>query len=568
MNNFLNRSVLLSVAFLFIGTPEVFAATIGFFPAAATFSAGERFGVGVYVSSPDQPVNAASGSISFPAGIMEVVSLTKGATFNLWIKEPEFSNTAGTINFEGIVLNPGFKGPSGKVLDIVFRAKGAGTASLDFKTAAVLANDGKGTNMQAKAGAANYTIVPLKTSVANTAAVQALPQGNLPAPEIFSLTHPDQGGWYSGNAPVFSWKNSKSVISVRLAIDEDPVSKTRVEYLPPITEKKVDDLDSGIWYFHLQQKDQNGWGKTANFRINIDNEPPVTFQIIVDGGRDNANPRPVLSFGTADGLSGIDRYSVKIDDKSPVETREMRLKSDFLKTGNHNITVIAYDRAGNYFQATTTINIIPIAEPKVLKYRSRLDEGSPFLLKGISPANVMVNIFLQDQAGEIIAGQVRSDDAGFWDYNGFPLEAGVYLVWANNIDETGAASDDSEKIVVTVEKPPFIRYGRIAVDYLSVIVTLLALVGISICGFVWIAGFLRNKKTRVGSQISEAQKASFTAFSLLKKEVQDQVAKIDGRPGLSKREKQVSDDLKDALDISEKFVAKEIKEIKDEVDKK
>ena len=66
-------------------------------------------------------MNAASGVISFPADKLEVVSLSKtGSVFTLWVQEPSFSNSAGTINFEGIVLNPGFIGAAGKTPTIKF----------------------------------------------------------------------------------------------------------------------------------------------------------------------------------------------------------------------------------------------------------------------------------------------------------------------------------------------------------------------------------------------------------------------------------------------------------------
>src|SRR3989344_8514414 len=89
------------------------AATLYFSSSSGTQAVGTTFSVGVYVSSADQAMNAASGVISFPADKLAVESLSKsGSIFSLWVQEPSFSNSAGAVNFEGIVLNPGFTGAS------------------------------------------------------------------------------------------------------------------------------------------------------------------------------------------------------------------------------------------------------------------------------------------------------------------------------------------------------------------------------------------------------------------------------------------------------------------------
>ena len=100
---------------------SVFAATLNFSPPSGSYNVGNTFSVNVNVDSSDQAMNAASGIVSFPWDKLEVVSISKtGSIFSLWPAEPSFSNSAGTVNFEGIVLNPGYTGPSGKILSITF----------------------------------------------------------------------------------------------------------------------------------------------------------------------------------------------------------------------------------------------------------------------------------------------------------------------------------------------------------------------------------------------------------------------------------------------------------------
>src|SRR3989344_4849624 len=103
--------IIFSVA-LFVFAPVLaHAATLGFSPSSGSYTVGSVVTANIYVSSADQAMNAASGAISFPSDKLEVTSLSKtGSIFTLWVQEPSFSNSAGTVNFEGIALNPGFTG--------------------------------------------------------------------------------------------------------------------------------------------------------------------------------------------------------------------------------------------------------------------------------------------------------------------------------------------------------------------------------------------------------------------------------------------------------------------------
>ena len=81
-------------------------------------------------------MNAAEGTVSFSKDELSVVSLLKnGSIVNLWAQEPSFSNSAGSVDFSGIVLNPGYTGSAGKILTIAFKAKAEGETSLFLSSA-------------------------------------------------------------------------------------------------------------------------------------------------------------------------------------------------------------------------------------------------------------------------------------------------------------------------------------------------------------------------------------------------------------------------------------------------
>jgi len=111
------------------------AATLSFSPSSGSYAVGNSISVNVFISNSDQSMNAASGVVSFPSDKLEVVSVSKtGSIFTLWVQEPSFSNSAGTVTFEGIVLNPGFMGANGKAITINFKVKAAGVAVLNFSS--------------------------------------------------------------------------------------------------------------------------------------------------------------------------------------------------------------------------------------------------------------------------------------------------------------------------------------------------------------------------------------------------------------------------------------------------
>lgn len=142
-------------------------------PANGTFHKGQNFTVAVVVDA-DVPVNAVSGIVTFPTANLEVIGVNKtNSIVNLWVQEPSFSNAAasGNVQFEGVILNPGFAGRGGRVINIVFRAKSEGSANINFLEFAALANDGLGTNV-GDAGSGSRFII---TAPAVPAATQSTP---------------------------------------------------------------------------------------------------------------------------------------------------------------------------------------------------------------------------------------------------------------------------------------------------------------------------------------------------------------------------------------------------------
>lgn len=160
------KSLLLFFAIVFF--PFIsHAATLNISPSSGTYTLGQTFSVSFFLSSASQSTNAVSGSFNYSKESLEIVSVSKsGSIFNLWVQEPNYSNISGTGSFEGIILNPGFIGNSGKLITYTFRVKATGTGTVRMSATSVLANDGNGTNIFTGAGSATYNLtVPAETPV-------------------------------------------------------------------------------------------------------------------------------------------------------------------------------------------------------------------------------------------------------------------------------------------------------------------------------------------------------------------------------------------------------------------
>ena len=291
-----------------------YAASLYFSPSSSSYTVGSTIPLNVYVASIDQAMNAASGVISFPPDKLEVASISKGGSIiTLWVHEPSFSNRTGKINFEGIVLSPGFIGDDGKAITINFKVKAAGNAVLDFSSGSVLANDGQGTNILTRLGTANLSLGGAASQAPESTTPAEL-IGTPTAPKISSPTHPDTNKWYALNDAKFTWPLPADVVASRLLAGGAPQSVPTITYIPAINSKEVSDLADGVWYFHVRLKNKAGWGGISHFRFQIDTEKPSSFDIQEISRKDKTDPRARFKFNAKDKTSGIDHYEVQIDE--------------------------------------------------------------------------------------------------------------------------------------------------------------------------------------------------------------------------------------------------------------
>ena len=564
---------LVSCSMFLVSASAAQAVTLYFSPSSGSHAVGTTFSVSVYVSSADQAMNAASGVISFPSDKLEVASLSKtGSIFSLWVQEPSFSNSAGTVNFEGIVLNPGFTGANGKAIAITFRAKAAGNAPLTFSSGSALANDGKGTNILASLETASFSL-GIAEPVAPEAETPPAVVGTPAAPQVSSPTHPDPNKWYAVNDAKFTWSLSSGVTGVRLLVGRIANAVPTVTYIPAISSKELPDLADGIWYFSVRLKNNAGWGSVSHFRFQIDTQPPEPFTIKFIDGKETKNPKPTVVFDTTDSLSGVDYYKIKIGEgdfftETPKIVENNPYTLPLQAPGKRNILVQAFDRAGNYAVATEEFVIKSLDAPIITEYPKELASGEILIIKGFAYPNSQVVIWLQKEKDEPQSQIVKADDGGNFTFVAEEkLKDGIYKLWAEVIDARGARSKPTEKTTIAVEQPAILKIGTRAVTIFAVIVPLVALI-ILLLALIWYGWHkFSSFRKKIRKETKEAEQALHRAFNALKEETEKRVAELDGKPDLSEREKKVCNSLKKALKISEKIIGKEIEDIEKEIKK-
>lgn len=579
--------VVFSFTLVFIGglplAAQAAGASLYFSPSSGVYTTGEDFSVSVKVNSGEQAINAVEGNLFFDINALEIKSVSKSGTIlTMWTQEPVFSNASGTMSFGGGIPNPGFTGSSGTIVTVTFRAKITGSGTVNFTSGAILANDGKGTNILASMVGGTYTLQPKvvmppaekpKAEEKLKPKEEAASPGAPPSAAIIaSSSHPDENKWYKNNNPEFSWNLPADIMGVSFKFDKNPNSIPGNVSDGLFKAKSFKNIEDGIWYFHLKFKNKTGWGSVSSYKIQIDTTSPNPFEIIILDGEKTTNPNPILNFKTEDKTSGIEYYEVKIGegDIFPIEIEELEhnpFQMSLQASGKHTIIVKAIDRAGNQTISMKALEILSIESPKITEYPRIIEKGQPFTIQGTSLPKCLIGVYYQGE--EVIKLLTKSNSSGFWEYVFTKsLKEGVYYFWAEATDERGATSQPSEKITIKVQPPVFLRIGEIAINYLSTIITILILCALIIFGGIFSWQKTRKYRASLKKETKEAEESLHKAIGALREDIGEKLKnlqKIKTERALTEEEKKIEKELKENLDIAEKYVAKEIKDIEDKI---
>lgn len=320
-------------------------------PAAGGYEVGGLVDVSFVVDTGGQAINAVQADILFPPDKLQVVNPVASTSFiSLWVTAPAYSNTDGTIHFQGGLPSPGIKTSGGVISTVTFRVKSAGSAVIRYApTSQVLLNDGRGTNILTSTGTAEFTLkVPP-------------PAG----PIVTSPTHPDANQWYNNPQVQFTWEPTENAVGYSFMFDQSAKAVPDDSLDTVTTAATVKATGDGVWYFHIRAKAE-AWGGVTNVPVQIDATPPAAFTPKFDRLTATVDDSSTLRFLTTDAASGIDHYEVKQVSvnvpNSQGDTLFVEAASPYvvgkLSAGTYQFIVRAFDRAGNVTDGTADMAVI------------------------------------------------------------------------------------------------------------------------------------------------------------------------------------------------------------------
>lgn len=514
-----------------LGTPAE-AATLSLVPSQASIAVGDTVAIEVRIDSGATSFNAAQATLAFPGNLLKVESVDASpdaSAFNFWLEKPHVSEKGGSISFVGGATN-GIVGSKVGILTITFKALAPGSASIIPSHSAITASDGSGTNILETAKISTITIAPgtsapsaalpaVELPAIHTVSRPAIASGKpAPTPSISVPLYNDPLAWSPNSTPfLVVWSLPQDVTKVAATVDQNPSGEP--EHSEGLFDwKRFDATGDGVWYAHVQFKNDVGWGKVAHYRIAVDTTPPVPFAIAVNQ-TDPTDPSPTLLFQSADALSGVSEYVVFVDGtvlRVPEGEKSTTLPP--LALGAHAVTVRASDAAGNVRDATTTISVEALASPTITSMAPVVFLGEQDLTcDGNASIGESAHIVVRTSRDEIVAEtDVPIQFGAFHAVITRPLVKGTYTLTAEVRDAHGARSYPTEPKFFEVRERPILTIGGIGITEFWFFVSLITLIiGASVAG--WYAQYFASLRSH--ERLVMAERDIQVVFGVLARDI-------------------------------------------------
>jgi hypothetical protein len=513
-----NKSIvflLLFFAFIF-GWSNTSAATMQLSSYSSTMTSGDTMTVRVLLNAEGIAVNNAEALIKFPTDLIDVVSVSKSnSVFSLWVEEPTFSNTNGTISFNGGVPNPGFSGSQGSVVSLVIRAKKAGQAKITFSDAAVRANDGLGTDVLSNKQDKTISIISKDESASVVKETLATPKVSTVVSmgpiRISSPTFPDQNKWYKSKTALFKWNIPDGTDSVQTILDSKSSGLPKTINTPAVSEKSFENLEDGIWYFKIRGKKYGVWGSVSTYTARVDNTEPQLGDVKFNYSDDSR----MLSIeaDVQDTTSGIDRYEIYLNDlliKTIPASEFVNYKYSLaLNVVGENIAkLVVFDYAGNRAESSSGVfrasgtNVVSLDSiPSLVNVNKKL-----FIHGKTQSPNVNVSINIRSLEGVVTTLLVKSDLEKNFFVLAPKLDVGKYEIWTE-ID-SGHSKSSSSILTIEVTSHTLITFGDVVFVAIYPIVACLAIIIILIIMLFYHIGRLHGRIVTKDEKVARQEVSS------------------------------------------------------------
>lgn len=564
--NLLKNKILISIfllALFFAFNEKAEAAVLRMKPSQTEVSVGNIISVQVTIDTLNEVINNAESIIQFPKDLLEIVSIDKKSSiFSLWVEEPSFSNSIGQFTFNGGLPNPGFSGSSGNVLSVIFRTKKVGVASIMFLDSAVRANDGLGTDILS--GKIGSEITVFSSPVSKPVTEPAVDFNFV----INSSSHPDQNLWYNKDNIDLSWTLPKNATAVKTLLGAYKDSEPTIYYDKPITSKNIENVGSGIWYFHANYLAGGVWSKTQHYRLQIDATNPTNP--IITKEKDDAG-KVTLNIKSEDSLSGIDYYKVVTDSDRPITIKpdinsEALIELPFYRSGEHDLTVSVFDKAGNKSETKTTITTGYVLELKIDSYPAKIKANESIEISGTAPyPYASLRVSLKNNDNVVQTYKIKSNSYSKFDFISQPISVeGSYTLWVDMIKDNEEISLSSQKVTISVETPLILQIGSYTISLMEIMIPaiVLLLVFLFIVLYGWHKFFSLYRKVKKESR--EVEQVLDKSFDILRKDWGEHTNKLrraESKRKLTPEEIEFLEQFEQELSEAESVIEKEVKDI-------
>lgn len=556
---------------LFFFAQNAEAAELYFTISDSELSIGSEFNIGVNLNSEEVSINAAQAEINFPNNLYEIIEIDrKTSIFNFWIVEPSFSNDTGIISFIGGTAK-GVSGESLNIFKINARVTGVGSGDQTFTDAVVTASDGKGTNILSSIKDLEISIgtktVVIKKSVSVEEPVKVekprIEAVGLPdRPEVSIALYPDDSRWYSHTSEVIAlWEVPDDVTKVALLLDHSPNT------VPPEAEEELFNgksfgvLEEGIWYIHVQFRNNIGWGPVDHYKISLDTTAPLPFEIKT-GSDITDNPIPQIRFETQDSLSGVSSIVILIDEKISNISTETPIILPILSPGDHVVTVRVFDQAGNSVEDDLTLKILPLSTPIINFVTTTVSENELIFISGQSIEGDYVDINLCDKnCKEVFEKSIELGDSGNWElFISETLSTGLYTLTAKTRDERGATSYKTEDVLIKVKAVPVLSLGFVDLGWFELFLLLIVVVLAATSVVAW--NYIEEQKKRGAYAVITSRDVK--KFGEL---LDNDIVEIERRlhniePEIQGEIRTIIEKMKNTVTTLKKHIAKEVERLK------
>lgn len=297
-----------------------------------------------------EAINAAQANIEYDPSAVKVADVITTKSFC----DPSFFLEKTIDNEKGLVTiacgRPGgFAEDTGILAELLVQPLKSGGFSLRFGSGTqVLAHDGLGTNILRQIINASFRVLSLSDA-------PTFPQSAQPL--LFSSSHPNSERWYNARDVAVSWPRLSEKTRYVYAIDQNPDTALRSGKSVAENTLHIKTPVDGVYYIHMAAETEGKLGPTSHIKIRVDSAPPAPPSIKASNYSSKVGEVVRVEVSSSDEMSGLQKtYYYKVNEGMRLPFgRELAIP--FQESGAYTLTARVFDNAGNFNDASVTIEV-------------------------------------------------------------------------------------------------------------------------------------------------------------------------------------------------------------------